>query len=73
MYTNKPYPHIQSNSWVQIPPLRPLKVNELRGDCNKSVTKQTADDAKKAREVMDLIRRLTAEKLADYGGKGGLL
>lgn len=73
MYTNKLYPHTQSNSWVQIPPLRPLKVNELRGDCNKPVTKQTPDEAQKAREVMDLIRGLTAEKMADYGAQGGLL
>jgi hypothetical protein len=73
MYTNKSYLHIKSHSWVQIPPLRPLKVNELRGDCNKPVTKQTPDEAKKAREVMDLIRGLTAGKIAKYGAPEGLL
>lgn len=73
MYTNNSYPHLHTRSWVQIPPLRPLKVNELRGDCNKPVTKQTPDEAQKAREVMDLIRGLTAEKMADYGAQGGLL
>jgi hypothetical protein len=52
------------NSWVQIPPLRPLKINDLQGNRNTSVTKIKSGEAEKAREVMDLIRGLSAQKTA---------
>jgi hypothetical protein len=51
-------------SWVQIPPLRPLNFKDLQGDRSKNVTPRNSDEAEKAREVMDLIRGLAAEKTA---------
>jgi len=56
--------HLNSGSWVQIPPLRPLNSNNLQGDCNTSVAKRKSSEAEKAREVMDLIRGLAAQKTA---------
>ena len=45
-------------------PVRSLSTNDLSGDRSKNVARQTPDKAKKAREVMDLIRGLAAEKTA---------
>jgi len=56
--------HLNSGSWVQIPPLRPLNSNDLQGDRTNSVAKSKSDEAQKAREVMDLIRGLSAQKTA---------
>jgi len=45
-------------------PVRSLNINDLSGERSKNVAKQTPDESKKAREVMDLIRGLAAEKTA---------
>lgn len=45
-------------------PVRSLNDNELSGQCSKSVTNQTHDEAKKAREVMELVRGLCLQKTA---------
>ena len=61
--------HLNRRSWVQIPPLRPLKSNDLHGQRSKPVTNQTPSEAQKAREVMDLIRGLAAEKTVNFCAK----
>ena len=48
-------------------PVRSLDDNELGGECNKNVTPQTQDEAKKAREVMALVRGLAMQKTAWCG------
>lgn len=45
-------------------PVRCWNDNELGGQRSKNVTNQTPDEAVKAREVMDLIRGLSAQKTA---------
>jgi hypothetical protein len=45
-------------------PVRSLSTNDLSGERSKNVAKQATDEAKKACDVMDLIRGLAAEKTA---------
>jgi hypothetical protein len=45
-------------------PVRRYNDNKLSGQCSKNVTQQTAGEAEKAREVMALVRGLSAQKTA---------